>query len=77
MQVPEREGVGLEPKFIVERIKPSSRGIDHSSCRYFVLDPQHDPLAAEALAYYARLAEAHGDLALAEDLDDWLIESAI
>lgn len=66
---------GLTSKFEVKRLTPSSRGIDHSECRYFVLDPQHDPLARVALAYYASIAEANGYEALADDLREWLVDT--
>jgi hypothetical protein len=65
---------GLFGKFRVERVAPSSRGIDHSGCRYFVLDPQHDPIAAAALARYAQVARSEGFGPLANDLDVWVRE---
>lgn len=40
-------------KFKVERLAPSSRGIDHTDCRYFVLDISHDPHARNAALAYA------------------------
>lgn len=67
---------GLHAKFRVERITESSRGIDHSGCRYFVLDPQHDDMAYAALAYYAEIARAQGYVPLADDLDQWLTGDA-
>jgi hypothetical protein len=63
---------GLISKFKVDRLTSSSRGIDHSECRYFVLDPLHDPMAAEALMHYAYLARNSGSVALADDLDEWV-----
>lgn len=63
---------GLREKFRVERTAPSSRGIDHSDCQYFVLDPKHDPGARFALRAYKAWARKHGEAALAEDLDAWL-----
>jgi hypothetical protein len=63
---------GLDNRFRVERLTPSSRGIDHADCRYFVLDPQHDPDAREALYAYSRLARQRGRFGLADDLDLWV-----
>jgi hypothetical protein len=63
---------GLTGKFRVERLTPSTRGIDHTGCRYFVLDPQHDPSALFALTRYSHHARAEGYAALADDLDEWL-----
>ena len=45
---------GLYNKFRVERIDGSSAiGGKHRNCRYFVLDLDHDPHAAPAIAAYA------------------------
>lgn len=63
---------GLEARFHVERLKPSTRGIDHTDCPYFVLDPKHDPIARVALQVYANTARSHGHIALADDLDELL-----
>ena len=61
---------GLEARYHVEKINdPAGK---HDECRYFVLDPQHDPLAREALAEYAIQAHHAGHVALAKDLHDWL-----
>lgn len=49
---------GLYPKFRVERLRPSSRGLDHDDCDYFVLDMKHDPHAIPALITYANACEA-------------------
>ena len=49
--------VGLIRKFKVERLTPSSRGIDHGDCRYFVLDITHDIHAQTAALEYARSCE--------------------
>ena len=46
---------GLYHKFRVERLTESSRGIDHTDCEYFVLDPRHDEFAFKALDVYANL----------------------
>jgi hypothetical protein len=62
---------GLIGKFHVERVAPSSRGIDHADCRYFVLDPQHDPFAWDALSVYAEACRVK-EPALAVDLRRWL-----
>ncbi len=66
------DNAGLTEKFHVERLTPSGRGIDHADCRYFVLDPQHDPVALSALAKYAIGARARGDARLAADLNQWV-----
>ena len=58
---------GLFAKFHVERLRPSSRGIVHNGCRYFVLDITHDPHALAAALAYADSCEAEYPL-LARDL---------
>lgn len=63
---------GLENRFKVERLTPSSRGIDHSDCQYFVLDPQHDHIARQVLRVYATTAREEGFEALADDLEKWV-----
>jgi hypothetical protein len=61
---------GMHDKYRVEKINdPTGK---HADCRYFVLDPKHDPLAREALLRYSMLARHAGNAALAADLDDWL-----
>jgi hypothetical protein len=65
---------GLIHKFHVERLVPSSRGIDHSECQYFVLDPEHDPLARQLLSEYAMLADQIGEKKLAADMFQWLAD---
>lgn len=67
----DNRALGLTQKFKVERLTESSRGVDHGQCSYFVLDPQHDPLAERALSYYAALADDVGKSDLAADLRDW------
>jgi hypothetical protein len=67
---------GLVQKFKVERLIPSSRGIDHSGCEYFVLDPAHDPLAYACLVEYARTAAQTGQHQLAADTFRWLADLA-
>lgn len=63
---------GLIEKFRVERVVPSSRGVDHTNCEYFVLDPKHDPIARACLVEYARTADEVGDKQLAADIYQWL-----
>lgn len=40
--------------------------------RVFVLKPDSDPLAVQALAYYAGLCDNEGDSDLADDIMSWL-----
>lgn len=69
----EEQGKGLLHKYDVQRRNdPDGK---HDDCRYFVLDPQHDPLARFALAVYADRARAAGYDALATDLDLWLFDT--
>jgi len=63
---------GLEPRYYVKKLNDASH--KHDECRYFVLDPQHDPIARAALAAYAGLARAAEHTQLADDLDQWLTE---
>ena len=64
---PETDERGLLAKYRVEKINdPAGK---HDACRYFVLDPQHDPIAREALNYYAGRCPS---AALRRDLRDWL-----
>lgn len=47
---------GLEPRYHVRKINdPTGK---HDECRFFVLDPQHDPHAIPALLAYAASCEA-------------------
>jgi len=71
------ENEGLQEKFEVTRLIPSSRGIDHSECFYFVLDPEHDPDAAAALAFYAHAVRARGNTVLADDIGRKLLELSL
>lgn len=75
---------GLQERYRVEKVHdPKGK---HRGCRYFVLDPQHDPLARIALAAYADAAarsvvnEGHFRRrvyrALAGDLRSWLAHIA-
>ena len=61
---------GLERRYHVERLNDTEG--KHADCRYFVLDPQHDPIAREALKTYANHAQAKGYVTLADDLFAWL-----
>lgn len=61
---------GLERRYHVERLNDTAG--KHADCRYFVLDPQHDPLAREALRTYAHVAIDAGYQTLADDLIRWL-----
>lgn len=61
---------GLYKKYDVKRmIDPLGK---HADCLYFVLDPQHDPIARHALAYYANRAEIAGNRQLGADLRKWV-----
>ena len=60
---------GLIEKYHVQRANdPLGK---HSGCRYFVLDPRHDPLAINALLTYASDADRAGYHSLARDLRAW------
>lgn len=63
--MPDDKDRGLYGKYYVERIDVSPK---HKDCAYFVLDIDHDPLAAVALAAYADAAEEAEYEELAEDL---------
>lgn len=66
----EEQATGLLHKYDVKRVNdPDGK---HDGCRYFVLDPQHDPLARDALASYAKAAHYAGYEALAQALNQWL-----
>lgn len=65
---------GLLPKYEVTRLGDQTG--KHDECRFFVLDPQHDPIAREALRDYAVHALSYGYVALYQDLDRWLTELA-
>lgn len=61
------DATGLEARYEVRKINdPTGK---HNECRYFVLDPQHDPTARGALNLYA--ARTPHDR-LRRDLRDWL-----
>ena len=64
------KGDGLLRKYEVRRVNdPTGK---HDACRYFVLDPQHDPIAVQALMWYGAKARQAGYEALASDLFAWL-----
>lgn len=64
---PVDNGVGLEARYEVKKLNdPTGK---HDRCGYFVLDPQHDETAAEALRYYASRTP---HIALRRDLNGWL-----
>lgn len=64
------KATGLEARYIVEKIDdPEGK---HFECAYFVLDPQHDPIARDALLAYSIRARQEGYIQLADDLDTWL-----
>ena len=68
-QIDERDA-GLISKYdVTRRDDPDGK---HDDCRFFVLDPQHDPIARDALATYAAHAKARGYTALSRDLSLWL-----
>lgn len=61
---------GLYDKYRVERMDdPSGK---HAGCRYFVLDPEHDPVARLALYRYADVLMKTRGGALGPDLLNWL-----
>lgn len=61
---------GLYEKYKVERLDdPTGK---HAGCQFFVLDPQHDPLARWVLKEYADRAFESGSYQLAADLKIWL-----
>lgn len=53
-------------------MKEYIRNQEDDTGRYFILDPEHDPLAAPALRHYAYLAREQGNTILAEDIMDWI-----
>ena len=59
---------GLESRYNVSKLNdPTGK---HEECRYFVLDPQHDLYALQALKYYARIVEK-AEPELSADLKAW------
>lgn len=66
-RVPDQQR-GLYGKYLVRRVSdPAGK---HDLCRYFVLDPQHDPHATAALRAYAASAAQDFPM-LAADLTAW------
>lgn len=64
---------GLINKFKVHRLNQTLESVEkHGDCRYFVLDPQHDPGAVAALQTYAEWCYENGYLPLADDLFEWI-----
>lgn len=59
---------GLTARYRVEKI--NDRAGKHSECRFFVLDPQHDPIARVALRAYAEDPATPEGLRV--DLQRWL-----
>ena len=55
---PDKHDEGIMRKFRVERLTPSSRGINHDACPYFVLDMNHDAHARAAALAYAQSCES-------------------
>lgn len=68
----ENGATGLESRYYVRRL--GDRPGKHNDCRFFVLDPQHDPAALPALARYAQVVRSEGYTALADDLDRWIAD---
>jgi hypothetical protein len=62
----------IDDKYFVRR-RGDTAG-KHDDCKFFVLDPAHDPLALKALEAYATECEELGFEQLADDLYDWLGE---
>lgn len=61
---------GLQSPYLVRRLDDQTG--KHVDCRYFVLDPLHDPIARQALAAYAD--DSSCPPALSRYLWDWLGE---
>lgn len=65
-QADSRTDVGLDRRYDVRRFNdPDGK---HDSCRFFVLDPQHDEAAKVAIRAYA---DATSNAVLAQDLRKW------
>jgi hypothetical protein len=60
---------GLEARYLVKKINDEAG--KHDNCRYFVLDPQHDDAALQALNHYANTV-VYNHPELAEDLYAWI-----
>ncbi len=61
---------GLEDRYSVKKINDPTR--KHDECRYFVLDPKHDPHALTALRAYAASVRDENP-SLARDLSAWAL----
>jgi hypothetical protein len=65
---------GIVHKYDVKRVNdPEGK---HDDCWYFVLDPQHDPIAQIALREYLAVAQSLGYAQLADDIKSKLAEVA-
>ena len=62
---------GLYGKYRVERVNDMDG--KHDGCRYFVLDPQHDPYAIDALAAYADACR-YTNPNLSADIQEWIAD---
>lgn len=61
---------GLEHRYDVKKVNDPDGKHDH--CRYFVLDPKHDPISRLALRVYADNARTAGLDTLADDITAWI-----
>lgn len=66
---------GLTIRYEVTRLGDEAG--KHDECRYFVLDPKHDPIARIALRAYAQEAAVRGYQPLANDLFDWITKETL
>lgn len=69
-QDPPPQTDGLREKFFVKKIHDPDH--KHDDCRYFVLDPLHDPSARVALGWYAIHTAHQGNNKLGLALVEWL-----
>lgn len=63
------EGRGLYHKYTVHRMFDWDH--KHDDCRFFTLDPLHDPIARRAIKVYAVLIKK-ANPKLSQDLKDWM-----
>jgi Rad3-related DNA helicase len=71
VNVEDEQPGGLENRYRVEKlVDPAGK---HDRCKFFVLDPEHDVHARDALRQYA-IACKHSNPKLAQDIDQWLKE---
>lgn len=68
---PNSEPDHVESRYYVKKINDTVG--KHDGCRYFVLDPQHDPHAVTGLRAYAEAVRSELP-GLAADLDAWIEE---